>query len=284
MRRVPLIVSFLLFIGLCASAAYWAMQLFKPPVRPVAAPPRVAQAEIRPDAASSLFGSRKGAAAVASNYQLRGVIFSGNPHDSVAIISADGKPPQAIRADEEVAPGVTIKEVHRDYILLSDGGATKRVDLPESAKGLEGIAAVPTPPRAVPPPPPPAVPTQPIPSRAQAAAAAQAAQQQQATPAVPGLPPGQPAPQVPPVPGTPAAPLTPQNAPSPPVQSAPQPQPVPGQVPASPAMTTAPPATFVNPAPGATPVAPGSTVQPAAPGGAVPSTQPMLGVPTAPAR
>lgn len=257
MRRLPQIVSFLLFIALCASIAYWAMQLFKPPVRPVAAPPRVAQAEIRPDAAASLFGSSKTNAEVASNYQLRGVIFSGSPRSSVAIISADGKPAQAIRVDQEVASGVTIKEVHRDYVLLSEGGATKRVELPESTKGLEGIAAVPTVPRTVTPPPPPpiAAPTQPVPTRAQAAAAAQAAQSGQQ---VPGVPPVQAPPQA----------VTPQNAPSPqqPVPGAipPAAPPVPGSVPQT---TTVPPTTVVSPVPG------------------VPGGQPVPGaVPQVPAR
>lgn len=151
MRRWPLVASFILFIALCASAAYWAMQLFKPPVRPVAAPPRVAKADVNVDAAAGLLGGRAGKVAVASNYQLRGVIFSGSPHDSVAILSADGKPTQAIRANTEVIPGVTIKEVHRDYVLLSENGVAKRVDLPESAKDLVNLAtAAPTSTRSVP--------------------------------------------------------------------------------------------------------------------------------------
>jgi len=268
MRRLPLILSFVLFVALCASAAYWAMQLFKPPVRPVAAPPRAAQAEIRPDAAAAVFGSRKGNTVVASNYQLRGVIFSGSPRSSVAIISADGKPAQAIGVDEEVAPGVTIKEVHRDHVLLSEGGATKRVELPESAKGLEGIAAAPAaaapPPRAVTPPP---APSQPVPTRAQAAAAAQAGQP------VPGQPQGQQA--------QPA--LTPQNAPSPPPQPV-QPQtavpPVTQQPVPVPPPATAPPTAVFSPGPG-TPGAP-----PAAPQvpPAAPSSQTLPGVPPGPMR
>lgn len=166
MKRLPLVASFLLFIALCASAAYWGMQLFKPPPRQVAAPPRVAQAEIRPDAASGLFGDRRGNVAVASNYQLKGVIFSGSPRDSVAILSADGKPPQAIRINAEVAPGVTVKEVHRGYVLLSEGGATKRVELPVDTKLQNDLSIAPVPVR-------PSSPAQgqAIPSRAQAAAA-----------------------------------------------------------------------------------------------------------------
>ncbi|WP_420472899.1 type II secretion system protein N [Noviherbaspirillum sp. ST9] len=265
MRRLPQIVSFLLFIALCASVAYWAMQLFKPPVRPVAAPPRAAQAEIRPDAAAGLFGKSTRNAEMASNYQLRGVIFSGSPRNSVAIISADGKPAQAIGVDEEIVPGVTIKEVHRDHVLLLEGGANKRVDLPENAKGLEGIAATPaaTPARPATPP----VSNQPVPSRAQAAQAAQAAQ---------------PAPTVPTVPQVPQAPqaVTPQTAPSPqqPVQTPVQPPAVPPQVPST--ITTAPPTTVVSPAP-APQAAP---VQQQIPQPTAPSQQSLPGVPPGPMR
>lgn len=146
MKRLPLLASFLLFIALCASIAYWALQLFKPPLRPVAAPPRVARMEVAPEAASALFGGRPGKVAAASNFQLKGVIMSGTAGDSVAILGADGKPAQAVRVDMEVAPNVTVKEVHRDYVLLSDGGTIKRVDLPENAKAQVNVVPVPGPP------------------------------------------------------------------------------------------------------------------------------------------
>jgi len=142
MKRLPLAASFLLFILLCASVAYWGLQLFKPPLRPVAAPPRVAKSDIDPQAAATLFGGRAGKVAVASNYQLKGVVMSGSADESIAILSADGKPAQAVRVDTEVAPGVTVKEVHRDYVLLSDSGAVKRVELPENAKSEVDLATV----------------------------------------------------------------------------------------------------------------------------------------------
>lgn len=150
-NRGPVITSFVLFIILCASAAYWALQLFQPPLRPVAAPPLAAAPEIRPQAAAALFGGAS--AATASNYQLRGVIFAGNPSDSVAILSADGKPAQAIRAGTEIVPGVTVKEVHRGYVLLAENGTSKRVDLPESAAEQGGINSSPVATRPLPPPP-----------------------------------------------------------------------------------------------------------------------------------
>ncbi|TFW06578.1 hypothetical protein E4K72_10040, partial [Oxalobacteraceae bacterium OM1] len=133
MKRWSLVASFLLFLLLCASVAYWGLQVFKPPLRPVAAPPRNAGPDVPPDAAAALFGGRPGKVAVASNYQLRGVILSGTAADSIAILSADGKPAQAVRVGTELVPGVKVKEVHRDYALLSDGGAVKRVELPENA-------------------------------------------------------------------------------------------------------------------------------------------------------
>lgn len=133
MNRGPRIATFVLFIALCASAAYWAIQFLKPPVRAVAAPPQSAQPAPGLDAAASLFGGRS-SFAVAGNFQLKGVVVAGNPAESVAILAANGKPAQAVRTNEEVMPGVTVKEVQRGYVLLSEGGVVKRVELPERAQ------------------------------------------------------------------------------------------------------------------------------------------------------
>lgn len=133
MKRWPLITSFVLFIALCVSAAYWAMQLLKPPLRAVAPPPPSSQSAPRLEAAAGLLGGRT-SAAVASNFQLKGVVVASDPTESVAILAANGKPPRAFRANAEVAPGITVKEVHNRYVLLSEGGAIKRVELPESAR------------------------------------------------------------------------------------------------------------------------------------------------------
>ena len=133
MKRWPLITTFVLFIALCVSAAFWAMQLFKPPVRAVTAPPQTSHPAPRLDAAAGLLGGRP-SFAVASNFQLKGVVVASNPAESVAILAANGKPAQAIRTNHEVIPGVTVREVQRDHVLLSEGGVVKRVDLPEDAK------------------------------------------------------------------------------------------------------------------------------------------------------
>ncbi len=138
MKRLPWFASFAMFIALCASTAYWAMQLFQPPVRAVAAAPQAEQPALSLDAAQSLFG---GSARVdmASNYQLKGVVAAARRFDSVAILSADGKPAKAVAAGGELSPGVTVKEVHPQYVLLSESGVIKRVELEVSAKSGTGM-------------------------------------------------------------------------------------------------------------------------------------------------
>lgn len=132
MKRLPLITSFILFIALCASSAYWAMQLFKPPVRTIAAPPQVQGSAPSLDAAASLLGGRASVAA-ASNFQLKGVVVASNPAESVALLAIDGKPPRAVRTNTEAKPGTIVREVQKTYVLLSEGGTIKRVDLPADA-------------------------------------------------------------------------------------------------------------------------------------------------------
>ena len=68
---------------------------------------------------------------MASNFQLKGVVVASDPTESVANLSNNGKTAQTISVDHEADPGVTVKEVHKTYVLLSERGATKRVNLPE---------------------------------------------------------------------------------------------------------------------------------------------------------
>lgn len=259
MRRLPLLASFVLFLALCASIAYWGMQLFEPPSRPVAAPPRAASADVKLDAAAGLFGPRAGKTAVASNYQLRGIIMAGR--DSVAILSADGKPAQAVRMNKEIAPGVTVKEVNRDHVLLTEAGVTKRVELPESVKAQLGLAgntsgpAQPGRPGAVPRMPNNAASTQTSPPPAPPPASA----------AVPAMPPAMPQQNTPPVPGMPPTAVAPGAA-------APAPSAGPSGVPPG-QSGTAPPSMVINPgAPQEQPAAPAQP--PAAP--AAPNASPAV--------
>ncbi len=145
MNRGPQITSFVFFVVLCASTAYWTLQWLAPAPRPVAAPVQDARPMADPSAAASLLGGHS-TADLASNFQLTGVVMASNPDQSVAIIAVNGKPAQAIRTNKEVAPGVTVKEVHKRHVLLNDGGVIKRLELPKGSKaqltaGMSNYAA-----------------------------------------------------------------------------------------------------------------------------------------------
>jgi general secretion pathway protein C len=129
-KRLPLLLSLLGVILLAVSLAYWILQLYRPPQRPIAAVQHAPQPDPAIDAAATLFGGQV-AVASATNYQLTGVVADGG--SSVAIIVADGTP-KALKVGKELAPGITLAEVHPRYVMLSDGGVMKRIDLATDAK------------------------------------------------------------------------------------------------------------------------------------------------------
>ena len=137
MKRLPLLFTLLALIVLSASVAYWVLQLYQPAQRPLAAAPPSAAPEPGVDAAASLFGGQA-AAVVATNYQLTGVVAAGR--DSVAILVADGSPPKALKLGKEVVSGVTVQEVHPRYVMLSEGGVLKRIELAVEAKPNDSAA------------------------------------------------------------------------------------------------------------------------------------------------
>lgn len=200
MKRLPLLLSFFAVIVLAASLAYWALQLYRPQQRPLAAAPPAAMPEPSVDAAASLFGGQ--AAALATNYQLTGVIAAGR--DSAAILVAEGKPPQALKVGKELAPGVSIKEVHPRYVMLSEGGVLKRVDIATDSKAGLGMSS---PGAAAPQPEPPPPMQSPAPEAAPPTAPA-------ATPPMLTTSEAAPPPATPPA-GTPAAAAPPVQMPAP---------------------------------------------------------------------
>jgi general secretion pathway protein C len=154
MKRLPVPVTVATFgaiAALSASMAYWGMQLFKEQQRPIAAVVHQAPPEPSIEAAKGLFGGDI-AVAVASNYQLKGVVAAINGRHSVAIIAADGQPPKAYPLGTEVAPGVKVQEVGPRHVVLSEGGMPKRIELPADAPSSGGAAAM------LPPLPAPATP------------------------------------------------------------------------------------------------------------------------------
>ena len=119
-------VSAVLLAILCASGTWWLLQFSRPPQRALAAAP-TPPLQIDNNATALLFGR---GSAVASNYQLKGIVLAYIDTDSVAIVSADGKPARAAKIGKEISPGVRVLEIRADGILLSDNGVQKQVALP----------------------------------------------------------------------------------------------------------------------------------------------------------
>ncbi len=131
MKRLPAVLSLLLFLALCASLAYWLLQWLAPAPRPVAAPP-AAQRSVPPlTEAYALFGGNPERSA--PGVQLRGIIRSGRAADSVAIIAIEGKSPRALRRNAEVVPGMKLTEVRAKTVIVSDQGTERELVLPPFA-------------------------------------------------------------------------------------------------------------------------------------------------------
>jgi general secretion pathway protein C len=145
MKRLPLIMSFFIFIALCMSLSYWGIQMFKPKARAVAAPQTAASFEQLLGQWGSVFGRTASAQMAASNYQLKGVVVAPQAQDSAAIVSTDGRPEQALAIGKELAPGVKLIEVHPSYIVVTEAGVNKKIDLPQAVPS-SGISFNPSPP------------------------------------------------------------------------------------------------------------------------------------------
>jgi general secretion pathway protein C len=147
MKRMPIVLSLIAVVLLSASIAYWVMQFFQGEQRPIVAVASAPDPVPAPDAAATLFGGQV-ATVVVSNYQLTGVVSAGR--DSAAILVSDGQPPRALKVGREVAPGVTVSAVFPRYVILSEGGVEKRIELATDAKAGPEMA----PPLPVQAPPP----------------------------------------------------------------------------------------------------------------------------------
>ena len=141
MKRLPLLLSFLALVALTASLTYWVMQWIRPPVRDQAAVAAAAPPPPAIDSAATLFGGQ--VSSTVSSYQLTGVVAAGR--ESVAIIVADGALPKALKLGKEVVSGVTVQEVHARYVMLSDGGVLKRIELAADSRAGAGGAGAPPP-------------------------------------------------------------------------------------------------------------------------------------------
>lgn len=142
MTRLPALLSFLLFLALAATLAYWIPQWTAPAPRAVSSTVKTEHTQIPVSAAANLFGGGSEGTAMA-NVQLRGVVHSGRASDSVAIIAVEGKPSRALRVNSEIAPGLKIKQILNKTVVVSDQGAERELSLPGFAAQESAVTTQP---------------------------------------------------------------------------------------------------------------------------------------------
>ena len=128
MQPLPRLISFILFLGLCASLAYWAIEFFTPPPRPVISKQIVTHSLPTMFNASGLFGGQAHSNTM-KNIQLHGVILAGRSEESVAIMVTEAGTPKYLRRDAEVMPGVVVQEIESKKVVLCDHGVSREVSL-----------------------------------------------------------------------------------------------------------------------------------------------------------
>lgn len=139
-KRLPLFISFVLFIALSMSIAFWGLHFSKHKGRPSAAPPEPALPEISMEKAAGLFGGKLVASTV-TNFLIKAVIASRSGNSGTVVFAIEGNPIKSMGVGGEVVPGVVVKEIHNLYVMVSDNGVLKRVNVPD-AKSIPGTESV----------------------------------------------------------------------------------------------------------------------------------------------
>lgn len=128
MKKISQVWSALLFILVCASLTYWGLFFMAPTSQKVSLLPENDINEVSLSEATSLFGG-------SSNNEsrvpliLRGVILSGTPTDSVAILGIAGSAPRMIRRNAEFMPELFLQEIHTNYVMVLDHGWRREIPL-----------------------------------------------------------------------------------------------------------------------------------------------------------
>lgn len=126
MKKISQICNVILFLLLCASLTYWVLYFISPA-------PKTAQTlhayEYKQPAiseAASLLGGRTGSQLAIS---LKGVILSGTSEESMAIFGVAGNARRYAARHAELAPGITLEEIHAKHVVVLDHGLRREVPL-----------------------------------------------------------------------------------------------------------------------------------------------------------
>jgi general secretion pathway protein C len=139
---VPRAASVLLAVLLVASVTEWLLNFSarRTPAEPVrvldASAVEPAQAtDVMPVA--RLFGA--GSASEAGGIRALGVMAEGGTGRGIAVLGVEGKPAKSYRSGDLVAPGVILKEVKKDGVVISRAGVAQELRI------IKAPATVPSP-------------------------------------------------------------------------------------------------------------------------------------------
>jgi general secretion pathway protein C len=129
---IPRAVGIILAALLVASVTEWVLTLSarRTPAEPVrvvdAAPVESVQAtDVTPVA--RLFGA--GSASDVGGIRALGVMAEGGTGRGIAVLGIEGKPAKSYRSGDTVAPGVILKEVRKDGVVISRAGVAQELRL-----------------------------------------------------------------------------------------------------------------------------------------------------------
>ena len=131
--------TFALWALVGLSAVHWGLKLGgrgdavdvpAPPPRPVAAVDPTALARLLGSASNAVAAPVATAPALASRFQLVGVVAGVSSGGGAALISVDGKPARTYRVGSAIEEGVVLQSVHGRQAVLAHGGTQLTLELP----------------------------------------------------------------------------------------------------------------------------------------------------------
>jgi len=134
LTRVRSIIEVLLVLVLAAQAARLVWLLLGPGLPPPRAPSAAPQSDLTVLTRFNPFagqGAAAGPAATGDGLRLYGVRAGGDGQGSAIIGTPDGKQ-TSYAVGETIAPGVTLRSVQSDHVVLSRGGAPSRLFFPNA--------------------------------------------------------------------------------------------------------------------------------------------------------
>jgi len=73
-----------------------------------------------------------------ASFQLKGLLVAGKSENSVAVLAIDGRPAGTFRVGTAIAAGVSLAEIHPQYVVIIEAGMTRRIELPSGVSGYPG--------------------------------------------------------------------------------------------------------------------------------------------------